>query len=123
MSIRAQFADAIQAALPPDVPVIPAARNLDAISGPVVVLERTTVAKPPNAMGGYLATFVVHIVSPQVDRYTQDDHLDDALDVLLVALDGIDWCHWDTATRSIWADSYPSFQVEVITITDKSEGI
>lgn len=122
MGIRAEFADAIRAQLPEGPEVIDHARALDAITDPVVMLERTTVAKPANAMAGYLATFTVHVISPVIGRDTADDALDDALDVVLLALDGISFCHWDTATRSVFLESYPSFQVNVQTITTKSGG-
>lgn len=122
MSIRAEFAEALRAALP-GVDVIDHAKNLDALAAPAVMLERTIVAKPPNAMGGYLVTFVVHVISPIIGRDTADDALDDTTDGVLVALDGISWCRWDTATRSVFLDSYPSYQIAVQTVTDKMKGI
>jgi hypothetical protein len=123
VTIRQQFGDAIAAALGDGITVVPYAKALDAIALPVVMLERTTVAKPSNAMGGYLVTFTVHVVSPIIGRDVADDELDDVLDQVLLALDGITWCHWTTATRSVFLDAYPSYQVNVQTVTTKTEGI
>lgn len=123
VSIRAEFAEAIREALPDDLDVIDHAKSLDAIAAPVLMLERTVVAKPANAMGGYLTTFVVHVISPVIGRDTADDALDDALDVALVALDRITFCNWTTATRSVFLESYPSYQIQVQTVTEKTKGI
>lgn len=122
MGVRSEFAEALKPLLG-GVEVIDHARNLDSLAAPVVMLERTQVAKASNALGAYLTTWVIHVISPVQGRDTAEDALDDSLDTLLVALDQIQWCHWEQATRSRFQETWPGFAVEVQTITAKAEGV
>jgi hypothetical protein len=124
VTIRAELAEAIRDKLSAPAPrVIDHARVLDAITAPVVLLERTQVAKAPNALGGYWVTFTLHVVVPTVDPSTQDDNLDNTLDNVLAALDAIPWLRWSNAIRSVFLDSWPSFQITVETVTERTQGV
>lgn len=124
MSMRGEFAAALQAALPDDR-VIDHAYQLDGLDAhvPVVMLERTVIGKAPNQIGGYLATFNVHAISPVTGRDTADDELDDLADRVITALDGFAYCQWDTATRSVFLEKWPSYLIAVHLYGNRSEGI
>jgi hypothetical protein len=123
VSARAEFAAALVEHMSTPLRVIDHARSLDAITAPVVMLERTTIAKAPNAQGSFWVTYTIHVIAPQIDPERQDDALDDAVDIVVVALNAIDFCNWSAATRSVFLDSWPSFQIAVETVSAISEGV
>lgn len=122
--MRSEFAAILQEALPEDR-VIDHAYALDGIDAhePVVMLERTEIGKAPNQIGGYLAKFNVHAISPVTGRDTADDALDDLADRVISALDGFGFCQWDTATRSVFLNQWPSYVIAVQLYGDRSKGI
>jgi hypothetical protein len=124
MSLRSEFADSLRAGLPDDR-VIDHAYELDGVDAhtPVVMLERTQIAKAPNAQGGYFATFNVHCISPVTGRDTADDALDDLADRVIAALDAHPWSLWDTATRSVFVDKYPAYVIHVTLYGDRTKGL
>lgn len=124
MSLRSDFADSLRAQLPDDR-VIDHAYQLDGIDAhiPVVMLERTVVQKAPNQIGGYLVTFNIHCISPVTGRDTADDALDDLADRVIAALDADQWSTWDTCTRSVFLEQYPSYLINVVLYGDRAKGL
>lgn len=124
MSMRSEFAAFLQAALPDDR-VLGHAYELDGLDAhvPVVMLERTEIGKAPNQIGGFLVSFNVHAISPVIGRDTADDALDDLADRVLSALDAFDFCQWDTATRSVFLEKWPSYLISVQLYGDRQKGI
>lgn len=124
MSMRSEFAAVLQEALPDDR-VIDHAYQLDGLDAhvPVVMLERTVIGKAPNQIGGFLATFNVHAISPVTGRDTADDELDDLADRVIAALDGFAFCQWDTATRSVYIEKFPSWVIAVQLYGDRKKGL
>lgn len=122
--MRGEFAAALQAALPDDR-VIDHAYALDGIDAhvPVVMLERTSIGKAPNQIGGFLASFNVYAVTPVTDRDAADDALDDLADRVISALDGFGYCQWDTATRGNFLEKWPAYIIAVQLYGNRSEGI
>lgn len=122
--MRGDLAAALQLALPDDR-VIDHAYVLDGLDAhtPVVMLERTVIGKAPNQIGGYLATFNVHAISPVTGRDTADDDLDDLADRVIAALDSLAYVQWDTATRSVFVEKFPSYLIAVQVYGNRSEGI
>lgn len=124
MSMRSEFADILRASLPDDR-VIDHAYALDGVDAhtPVVMLERTVIGKAPNQIGGFFATFNVHCISPVTGRDTADDALDDLADRVIDALDGYAFCQWDTATRSVFNEQFPSYSIAVQLYGDRKKGL
>jgi hypothetical protein len=123
MNIRQQLADAIVAALPEPIRVLPYASDIDALNEPVIMLERRVLRKAPNAIGAWWVEFTLHVISPVISRENADDALDDALDSTLIALDAISWCSWTEATRSVFLSTFPSFTVTVVTVTERTDHV
>lgn len=124
MSLRSDFADALRVSLPGDR-VIDHAYELDGLDAhiPVIMLERTQVERAPNGIGGYFVRFNVHAISPISGRDTADDALDDLADRVLEALDSYAYALWDTMTRAVYLEKYPSWVTTVTVYGDRSEGL
>jgi hypothetical protein len=124
MSLRSDFADAIGAGLPDDR-IIDHAYALDGMDAhvPVIMLERTTITKAPNALGGYFAEFNLWCISPVIGRDTADDALDDLADRVIAAVDAVTWCTWDTCTRSVYIEQFPAYLIHVTVFGDRTKGL
>lgn len=124
MSLRSDFADRLRPLLPDDR-VIDHAYQLDGLGAhePVVMLERTSVEKAPNQLGGYFVAFNIHCISPVTGRDTADDALDDLADRVIAALDTDPWSTWETATRSVFLEQYPSYLIQVRLYGDRTKGL
>lgn len=107
MTLRADIAAALAAALPNNIKIIDNPRSLDGMEAnrPVVQLYRTSLEKAPNALGVYIHTFTIWLISPNVDPRRSDDNLDQYLDDLLPALDAMGNIKWSSATRSVYGDA------------------
>ena len=122
MTIRADLADALKALLPTSLKIIRVPRGLDGIETqrPVVMLYREQVEKAPNAQGTYLHTFAVWLISPNVDPNRAEDNLDNSLDTLITALDGVNWCNWVNAERSTFGDNQaPAYKINLTVLSTK----
>lgn len=122
MGARAQLAAALKPLLPSQVKLVNVPRSLDGIetNKPVVLLYREKLAKAPNALGDYLATFALWVITPGIDPQRAEDALDDILDDVILALDSISFVQWTTAERSTFGDSQaPAYRIDLTVITIK----
>lgn len=118
MTVRSEIADALD--LPDTYRVIDYQTGLDRIEvGQVVVmLYRETVRPAPQhqALDNELSAWVL---IPNQRAGTSDDVLDDALDVVLDAIDRVEPVLWTTAERGVWGDTYPGYRITLNAITSK----
>jgi hypothetical protein len=114
MSVRSELAAALKPLLPSTVKIIDVPRSLDGLEAkrPVVMLYRESRAKAPNALGDYLDTFSLYVVTPGVDVTRAEDALDNTLDQVIDALDQVKWLNWSTAERSLFGDAQaPAYKI------------
>lgn len=114
MSVRSELAALLKPLLPASIKIIDVPRSIDGIEAkrPVVLLYRESRAKAPNALGDYIDTFSMYVVTPGVDVRRSEDALDDTLDQVIAALDTITWLNWSTAERSIFGDNQaPAYKI------------
>jgi hypothetical protein len=122
MGARAQLAAALKPLLPSQVKLVDVPRSLDGVEAnkPVVMLYREKLTKAPNAIGDYLATFALWIITPGIDPKRAEDALDDILDDVILAIDAIDFIQWSTAERSTFGDSQaPAYRIDLTVLTSK----
>lgn len=122
MGARAQLAAALKPLLPPQVKIVDVPRSLDGIetNKPVLLLYREKLEKAPNAIGDYLATFALWVVTPGIDPKRAEDALDNTLDDIILALDRINFVHWTSAERSTFGDAQaPAYRIDLTVITSK----
>ena len=123
MTARAALHDALAALLPPDVELLPYAREIDPPSKSTVMLRLDTV-KPSTAAGGLRDyTFALVLIGAKLTAGRADDELEDLLDDVLFALEkdhGLA-VTWSEARRAVYNESNPAFEVPiVVTITKES---
>lgn len=111
---RAQVVNVLTAALPPDITVLPYAKNLDtAGNGTVMVrIDEVVPSSNPQALREY--RFALVLVVPQT--LTGDDLLDALLEDVLYALESRDVPNgivWNSATRATFEDKFPAYQVDL----------
>ena len=114
MSVRSELAALLKPLLPASIKIIDVPRSIDGIEAkrPVVMLFRESRAKAPNALGDYLDTFTMYVVTPGIDTRRSEDALDDTLDQVIEALDTITWLNWTNAERSIFGDNQaPAYKI------------
>ena len=114
MSVRSELAALLKPLLPASIKIIDVPRSIDGIEAkrPVVMLFRESRAKAPNALGDYLDTFTMYVVTPGIDTRRSEDALDDTLDQVIEALDTITWLNWSNAERSIFGDNQaPAYKI------------
>jgi len=120
MGARQQLADALLEALGPTFAVIPDPRSigeLDPAKVGVIQLMRTKVA-PTNHPGRLAQEFDVWLLDPFKSPEDGETHLDDNLDLVVEALDGMDWLLWTDATRGVHPDGHPGYN---FTLTTESQ--
>ena len=119
-SARAQLAAAIAPLLPANVLIIAHPKEIDAIPGTVravIMLSRTEIHAPKNA-GAYRQTIELVVIEPRTDQEgTSEDALDDTTDEIILALAKVPWLAWETATRAVYADTYPAYKFEITLAT------
>lgn len=122
MQIRKALAAALKPALPkgwrviahPEVPANP--------RGPVVVMRSSTVAKHPGAPRLYRTQgLTLGLLVPELDPAKAEDALDDAIDVLIDALEAVAFpgLLWSEATRVKFDDRFHGYDVAVTITTEK----
>lgn len=122
MSVRSELAAALKPLLPNTVKIIDVPRSIDGMEAkrPVVMLFRESRAKAPNAIGDYFDTFALYVVTPGVDTRRSEDALDDTLDAVIDALDGVKWVQWTTAERSVFGDNQaPAYKITLTIVYNK----
>lgn len=122
MSVRSELAAALKPLLPATVKIIDVPRSIDGMEAkrPVIVLFRESRSKAPNAIGDYFDTFALYVVTPGVDVRRSEDALDDTLDAVIDALDGVKWVQWTTAERSVFGDNQaPAYKITLTIVYNK----
>lgn len=122
MDTRKELAAALKPLLPSRVKLVSVPRSLDGmeVNKPVVLLYRERRAKAPNAIGDYMDTFALWIITPGIDPSRAEDALDDILDDVILAIDGIKWIQWTSADRSLFGDAQAAaYRIELTVIANK----
>lgn len=119
-----QFLDQVfTAELPDEWRVIPFDDN-PTISGLTVMFHRASARPAPQAPNGtWESTMTIYVLTPQQVGEGALDALDDALDVVLDVLDGVDGLTWSEATYATLSDTYPTFQITAQVRTKKEATI
>lgn len=120
MGARAQFADYLDSVLPDTIEIRRTLEGVGELDNPteaVVQLERTKLEPAPNSQGTILQTFLVWVLVPVTDMAEVEDQLDDALDLVVEAIDGCTWAMLTTATRDMHPDGYHAYKIDVTLAT------
>jgi hypothetical protein len=119
-----QFLDEVfNTALPDGWRVIPY-DDSPVISELTVMFHRASARALPQAPSGtWESTMTIYVLTPKQDGEPALDALDDALDVVLMVLDGVDGLTWSEATYTVLADTYPTFQITAQVRTQKEATI
>jgi len=121
VSARGALTDALETLLPPDVAVIPYAKQIDPPAKSTVMLRLDKV-RPSTATNGHLDyDFALVLIAATTTTGTADDELEDLLSDVLFALEkdhGLA-VTWTEATRATYADTNPAFEVPTTVTTAK----
>lgn len=109
MSIRTELAAALATALPNTWQYIDHAA-LPTISRTAVMTYLTKIEPNPTPKRVKATCHVLVMIPAQTGG---DGELEDALEQVLDALDGVDFATWDSAEFVTYADTYPAYQVVV----------
>lgn len=119
-SIRKQLADKL-APLLPGVKIVPASRNLDNLTQPVLQLSLRELSRLKDApIGAHRADFIVTIVTPITTPQRAEDDLDALVADLVAGIDSLDGIGWETATKVTYADRYLAYDVVVFATATKN---
>ncbi|ONI63907.1 hypothetical protein ALI44B_04585 [Leifsonia sp. ALI-44-B] len=100
--------------------IIPYQRNVDALSGVIVMLKQKRITRLPEAPDGLHAIeFTATIVSPKTDTTAAEDELDDGVNALIHELDlaGIGWAD---AEKVKFDDQHLAYDI-TLTVTSNKE--
>ena len=120
MSARTMVTAAVDAAMPDGVDVLPYAKQIDPPARSTVMVRVDEVTRPSDLpIGCRIYKFALVCVAAQTDPGgPADDELDGLLEDVLHALDVAPDLTWDTATRAVYAETNPAFEV-IVTVTTK----
>ena len=112
---------AVDAAMPPGVDVLGYARQIDPPARPTVMVRVDEVIRPPALPSGCRAyRFALVCIAAQTDPGgPADDELDGLLEDVLHALDTGTDLTWENATRAVYNDTNPAYEVAVTVHTIK----
>lgn len=123
MNGRQYLDQVLTAGLPAGWRVIPFDDN-PTTSGLTVMFHRASARALPQAPNGtWESTMTLYVLTPQQVGEPALDALDDALDVVLMVLDGVDGLTWSEARYTTLADTYPTFQITAQVRTKKEATI
>lgn len=123
MNGRQYLDQVLTAGLPDGWRVIPY-DDAPTISEPTVMFHRATARALPQAPSGtWESTMTLYVLTPRQVGEPALDALDDALDVVLMVLDGADGLTWSEATYTTLSDTYPTFQITAQVRTQKEATI
>lgn len=118
MSARTDLVEAL--VLPKEYRVIGYQTSLDRIEvGAVVVMVYRDSVRPATQHQATTSEMSVWAITPRLNPGTADDDLDDALDVVIAALDAIPGVLWTDAERGVWADVYHGYKITLTLTTSK----
>ena len=111
MTARNEVVTLLDGILPTDVDVIAYARNIDPPKrSTVLVRVDEVVPNPlPQVWRGY--RFALVLVAAKTDAGPADDELDGLLEDVLHAIDTSDTITWDKASRAVYQDTNPAYEV------------
>ena len=117
MSARAQVTAAIDAAMPDGVDVVGYARQIDPPARSTVMVRIDEVTRPAGLPTGCRAyKFALVCIAASTDPGgPADDELDGLLEDVLHALDVAPDLTWETASRAVYNDTNPAYEV-VLTV-------
>ncbi len=118
MNSRKFLAAELRKKLPRQFKIIPEPRTMDELEArrPVVMLIRTNIK--PAGTANYLADFAIWVIEPKL--IDPEDALDDALDAVVLALDGLEFLLWTDAERSTYRD-HPAWRISAQVVAIKKE--
>ncbi|WP_157001435.1 hypothetical protein [Agromyces laixinhei] len=120
MSARKDLAAALVPLLPKKWQVIDHDRNLDKLAVIAVLVSQRRIEPAPNAQGSHKGTFRVFIIDPHTDVAAAEDALDDGVDTLLYALDGVQAVRWTNAEKVIYQD-FRAYQITLEAFTERKD--
>jgi len=119
-NLRTGVTDALKPLLPATWQIVPFAKNLDAITRPVVMLQLEEVQRHPDAPNGArLITYSLLIIEPKNDPGPADDSLDANVINLIDAIDKTPGLRWTSAKRVVAFES-PAFDITLMFDATKS---
>lgn len=123
MSARSIVAQKLSEGLAEDVLVWPYYKSLDHVLSPTVVVALKSLSPSILANAWYQARVTLIAVVPQQDSPNADDELDALLADVLAVLETDDFqgITWETATRAVLDDIYPSFEIELVLYLQKED--
>lgn len=99
------------ATLPPDErPIVGGIGPTDPPQRGTILVGSSRVEPPSIACPARTYTVTVWAISPVIAPGAGDDRVDTLLDRTLAALDAAGIA-WSEATRGVWADQYPSYEI------------
>ena len=121
MSARVQVTEAIAVAMPPGVDVIGYARQIAPPARSTVMVRIDEVTRPAGLPQGCRAyKFALVLIAAQTDPGgPADDELDALLEDVLHALDTGSDLTWDTASRAVYNETNPAYEVGLTVHTIK----
>lgn len=121
VSARAALHAALVTLLPPDVVIVAYSRQIDPPAKSTVMLRLDSV-RPSTSSSGHLDyEFALVLIAATTDTGPADDELEDLLSDVLFALEkdhGLAVV-WTEATRSVYGDTNPAFEVPLVVTTAK----
>ncbi len=119
-SIRKQLADQLEPLLP-GVKIVPASRNLDTLTQPVLQLSLRELSRLKDApIGAHRAEFIVTIITPITTPQRAEDDLDSLVADLIYGIDQIDGIGWETATKVTYSERHLAYDVVVFAAATKN---
>lgn len=117
MSAGSSIADALRPMLPRAWSIKGYEDDVDQIRAPQVQVILNEVTKTPGVrLGSRDYTLIVRVLSPVTDPAKRDDALEDALDVVLKAIENLTparTIRWTGATFQVLAD-LPAYDISVV---------
>jgi hypothetical protein len=112
MTARNELVTLLDGLLPTDVDVIPYARAIDAPKRSTVLVRIDEVVPDPlpQVWRGYKFALVLIAARTDPDG-PADDELDALLEDVLYAIDQSDTITWDKASRAVYRDTNPAYEV------------
>jgi len=120
MSVRDQLQISLEAVIPNTWRLIPYEDNVDTLDSPLVMFKQSKIEKAAEApRGAYLFTYTITIVNDLSDPHKAEAALDDDVETLFAALDGIRWMNPVDATKVLFQDSYLAYDITLKILTRK----
>lgn len=120
MGVRAQLLEVVKPTLPKAWKIVPFQTNLDTIDTPTVMFKIKTIERLPAApQSSHLVTFTLTVIEPKDSGEKAEDSVEDDLDKVVFALDAAPSIRRATATRVVYNDRNPAYDIEIEVVTQK----